>query len=36
MSDVQGKLYTMQEIADDIVKSNDNNGVAEALYKYVI
>ncbi len=26
----------IKEIADDIVKSNDNNGVAEALYKYVI
>ena len=26
----------IKEIADDIVASNDNNGVAEALYKYVI
>ena len=26
----------IKEIADDVVGSNDNNGVAEALYKYVI
>lgn len=26
----------IKEIADDVVESNDNNGVAEALYKYVI